>query len=149
MRILLIQNETVDLYAELVASETSRTILRFYRPGRVHCGVVVTTASLGSALSLISELRWYIRRYVREVLFEIAPGVYCTQALAEGVYHRDVKLETPWPRRLLYEIVNGRLARTLPMEAGTEVSDYAVGIADASHMIEVWDVPEEAAPRRC
>ncbi len=146
MRILLIQNEAVDLYAEFVASETSRTILRFYRPSRVSCGVMVTTASLGSALSLISELRWYIRRYVREVLFELTPGVYCTQALAEEVYHRDARLEVPWPRRLLYGIQDGRLTHILPLAAGTDASDYAGELEDASHLLEVWDVPGEPAP---
>ena len=71
MNILLIQREGTDLHHTLFASETSRLALRFYHPRKVPSGVYITVATLGSALSLVSELRWYIRRYVRETLFEV------------------------------------------------------------------------------
>ena len=70
MNVLLIQPEGVDLYTTLLKSETSRGALRFYQPDRLEYGIRVRTASLGSALALVSELRWYIQRYVEEVLFE-------------------------------------------------------------------------------
>lgn len=56
MNVLLIQPEGVDLYATLLKSETSREVLRFYQPDRLAYGVRVRTASLGSALALVSEL---------------------------------------------------------------------------------------------
>ncbi|HZD43996.1 MAG TPA: DUF5804 family protein [Methanomicrobiales archaeon] len=147
MRILLIQKDGLDLYATLVASETSRIILRFYRPERVSCGVLITTASLGSALSLASELRWYIRRYMREVLFEIHPAVYCTHTLAEEVYQRDAHLEMPWPARCLYGFKEGRLAIRQPLDAteGKSIEDEALSGMD--HVIEVWSHPSEPAER--
>ncbi len=74
MNILLIQRDGVDLHHTLFASETSRLVLRFYHPKKNSCGVYITVSTLGSALSLVSELRWYIRRYVKETLFEVTPG---------------------------------------------------------------------------
>ena len=62
MDILFLERSGVNLYETLFSSETSRNALRFYRPQAAAGGVMVTTASLGSALSLVSELRWYIRR---------------------------------------------------------------------------------------
>ena len=69
MNLLLIQKEGIDLFSTLLASETSRDILRFYRPERTDCGVVIPNSTLGGSLSLLSEIRWYIRRYVSSVLF--------------------------------------------------------------------------------
>jgi hypothetical protein len=63
MNILLIQRDGVDLHHTLFASETSRMALRFYHPKKKPCGLCITVSTLGSALSLISELRWYLRRY--------------------------------------------------------------------------------------
>ncbi|HQC13462.1 MAG TPA: DUF5804 family protein, partial [Methanoregulaceae archaeon] len=77
MNVLFLPREGVELYQELLSSETSRDALRFYRPAERHGGVMVTMASLGSALSLASDLRWYVRRYMRDVLFEISYAVFC------------------------------------------------------------------------
>ena len=74
MNILLIQRDGVDLHHTLFASETSRMALRFYHPKKKPCGVCITVSTLGSALSLVSELRWYLRRYVKETLFEVKAG---------------------------------------------------------------------------
>ena len=60
MNILLVQREGIDLYHTFFASETSRLALRFYHPKKKPCGVLVTLSTLGSALSLVSEMRWYI-----------------------------------------------------------------------------------------
>ena len=78
MNVLLIQPEGVDLYTTLLKSETSRGALRFYQPDRLEYGIRVRTASLGSALALASELRWYVQRYVEEVLFEPEKDIFCT-----------------------------------------------------------------------
>ena len=93
MRVLFIQKEGVPLHHTLIASETSRRALRFYQPEKMPWGVEISVTSLGSALSLVSELRWYIRRYMTAVLFELTPGIFCSHALSRDVhYQRDVKL---------------------------------------------------------
>jgi hypothetical protein len=139
MNTLLIQRDGVDLHHTLFASETSRLALRFYHPKKVPCGVVIPGASLGSALSMVSELRWYIRRYVREVLFELNKGVYCTHTLAQDVYYeRAVVLDEAWKYRRLYGFKNGQLISAVVMTPGSTVGEYQQDIIGVDTAIEVW-----------
>jgi len=139
MNTLLIQRDGVDLHHTLFASETSRLALRFYHPKKVSCGVVISVTSLGSALSMVSELRWYIRRYVREVLFELNTGVYCTHTLAQDVYYeRAVVLDGAWKYRRLYGFKNGQLISAVVMTPGSTVGEYQQDIIGVDTAIEVW-----------
>jgi len=112
MKILLFGREGTDLYSTLYDSDTSRAMLRFYHPVRHPAGVEITTASLGSALSLVSELRWYIQRYVDEVLLTEDGRVFLTWDLADCVYERGVTLSQPWPHRFRYRIHGGKVYRS-------------------------------------
>jgi len=146
MNILLIQREGTDLHHTLYSSETSRHAIRFYHPKKVSCGVLVSVASLGSGLSLVSELRWYLRRYVRETLFEVEPGIFCTHDLAQETYYeRAAVLAKPWAFRRLYGIIEGKPARRLVMAAGATVQDYAADLAGTERTIEVWCTEDEVA----
>ncbi|MDT8357496.1 MAG: DUF5804 family protein [Methanomicrobiaceae archaeon] len=136
MNLLLIQKPGSDLYSLLLASETSRNILKFYPPERVPHGVSVTSASLGSTLSLVSELRWYIRRYVQEVLFEIGDDLYCTHDLALEIYHRDESLARPWPYRRLLSL--GGETVCVWMEPGKEKKGYLHLLPGDGAILEVW-----------
>jgi len=139
MNTLLIQRDGVDLHHTLFASETSRLALRFYHPKKVPCGVVISVTSLGSALSMVSELRWYIRRYVREVLFELNGGVYCTHTLAQDVYYeRAVVLGDAWKYRRLYGFRNGHLISAVVMTPGSTVEEYQQEVIGVDTAIEVW-----------
>ncbi len=110
MKLLFIRKAPDSLYATLMKSETSRNALRFYRPAELPCGVLIRMASLGSALSLTGELRWYVRRYMVEALFGITSGVYCTYALACEVYdERCTVLTDTWQFSRLYRFREGRL----------------------------------------
>ena len=150
MNILLVQREGVDLYHTLFASETSRLVLRFYHPKKKPCGVSVTLSTLGSALSLVSEMRWYIRRYVREVLFEVSTGVFCTLRLAQDVYYdRTSVLEPGWPFRRLYGFRKGHLISTVLMSPGSTLEEYHQEYIGIDQSIEIWcreDELEEGAP---
>jgi len=84
----------------------------------------IRTASLGSALALVSELRWYIQRYVEEVLFEPEEGIFCSSSLAQQIYERDVKPASPWKYRCLYRI-SDHPVDTIWMDAGTTPQAYA------------------------
>ena len=136
MNLLLIQKPGNDLYSLLLASETSRNILKFYPPERIPYGVRVTSASLGSTLSLVSELRWYIRRYVREVLLEIGDDLYCTHDLALEIYHRDESLARPWPYRRLLSLEGEQVS--VWMEPGDEKKKYLHLLPDGRAVVEVW-----------
>jgi hypothetical protein len=144
MNILLIQRDGVDLHHTLFASETSRIALRFYHPKKKACGVYISVASLGSALSLVSELRWYIRRYIREVLFEVKKGVYCTHILATDVYYeRTVALGDAWAFRRLYGFRHGQLISAVVMAPASTIEEYHQDIIGVDTMIEVWCTQEE------
>jgi len=156
MKILLVEREGTDLYTTLYDSDTSRAMLRFYHPVRHPAGVEITTASLGSALSLVSELRWYLQRYVDEVLFTEDGTVYLTRSLAEVVYERGVTLSRPWPHRFRYRIHGGKVYRSpwsletfggAPPQGPEGTQPPACGTRD--EILEVWSTSSEyAAPDR-
>ncbi len=137
MKILFLAKEDVDLFGTLQDSETSRGILRFYRPERLPYGVRIEVATLGIALSLVSELRWYVRRYMREVLFEVRDRIYCTHLLAREIYEREVTLnEGAFPRHL-YGIRQGRIDRILEFSAADLPPK---GWEEMEEILEVWGV---------
>jgi len=94
MQVIFIPKPGIDLYHTFLQSETSRLILRFYAPKRfAGGGVMVPVATLGSGLSLGSELRWYIRRYTREFLIKTGDGNIISHKLAKEIYDRSL----PYP----------------------------------------------------
>ena len=139
MNILLIQRDGVDLHHTLFASETSRMVLRFYHPKKKSCGVSITESTLGSALSLVSELRWYIRRYVKETLFEVTTGIFCTHILAQDVYYeRTAVLGPAWPYRRLYGFRQGILITRVAMSPGSTIEEYHQEYIGIDRSIECW-----------
>jgi hypothetical protein len=141
MKILLIPREGIRLYHELLASETSRDALRFYRPSETPCGIEITAASLGSALALVSDIRWYVKRYMRGVLFEISPGVYCSHRLAwEIFYDREISLPESWDYRCIYQMKDGRVIRE---ERVLQGSERPLSGTPDSPEIEVWCTEDE------
>lgn len=144
MNILLIQRDGVDLHHTLFASETSRMALRFYHPKKKPCGVGIFVSTLGSALSLASELRWYIRRYVQETLFEVTPKIYCTHALARDVYYeRSSVLEPDWPYRRLYGFRDGKLISRVVMSQKSTIEEYHQEYSGIDQSIECWCTEDE------
>ena len=136
MRLLFLPKEGLDLFQILLDSETSRRVLRFYHPRRSPFGVAVQVGTLASGLSLVSELRWYVRRYVSGVLFEVAPGRYATLALTSQVYYgRELRLHEPWEARQLWAARNHAIER-IELEPGEEVT----APEGADEVLEVWDV---------
>jgi hypothetical protein len=148
MRLLFLPKEGLDLFRTLLDSETSRRVLRFYHPRRSPFGVAVEVATLSSGLSLVSELRWYVRRYVSGVLFEVAPGRYATLALASQVYYgRELRLHEPWDvRRLLVARTGGVERREL--ESDADAGECAAECEGADEVLEVWDVVADELPLR-
>lgn len=138
MRVLFLPRGNVDLYAILQASETSRGILQFYEPRNLLYGVEITATSLGTALSLVSELRWYIRRYMRKVLFALQDEIYGTLDLAREIYDRDIPLSTEWPYRDLYVITRGRLSAILELPEGMDKISFLSDADPEALFLEVW-----------
>ncbi|MDK2974691.1 MAG: hypothetical protein PWP08_1062 [Methanofollis sp.] len=121
MHLILIQRDGIDLYTTFFASETSHAILRFYRPQKEPYGVSVRVVSLGAALSLAAELRWYLKRYVALALFEMAPGRCCTLAYARAIEQREVDPDRPPEQRVSVVFPGGRPVVTEGSDGGLEV----------------------------
>lgn len=138
MKVLLLPEPDVDLYDTLLSSETSRNILRFYEPKRIPSGVLINVSSLGIALSLISELRWYVQRYIRLVLFEIFEDIYGTHALADEIYRRDIQLERNWHDRVLLGIKGGMIARAVQLGPHIPRQAYEKNFEEMDAVLEVW-----------
>ena len=141
MKVLFLPKSGVQLFHVLLTSETSRDALRFYRPIETVCGVEIGMASLGSALTLAADLRWYVKRYMRGVLFEIAPGVYCSQRLAREVYFdRSVTLGDSWEFRLIFRMRGGQVVREEQVLPGAV---RPCSGTTESPEIEVWCTEDE------
>lgn len=145
MDVLFLARRGVDLYHTLLASETSRHILRFYQPRKLPCGILLHVASLGSALSLTGEMKWYRQRYMREMLFHVEEGIYCSHALGKEIYYeRDATLDPEWGFRKLYAFREGKLRNIVVMDAGIPAEDYRKEMqGTADRFLEVWCMPEE------
>lgn len=137
MLLICIGKPGVDLYRTLSDSETSRHILRFYHPKELEAGISVEVSTVSSGLSLLSELRWYIMRYMQEVIIEDTEhGVYLTQSLAREAYDsRSITLSTAWETRFRICVTETgdilRLPEGIPEPDGV-VTAYAV-----------WGLPDE------
>jgi len=149
MNIFFLQREGINLYHTLHESETSRNALRFYHPKEWPGGVIIPIKSLVSGLSIAGELRWYIRRYMQDVLFEFPGGNYCTLAFARQIYYdREIKPEEDWPFRRLYVIRNGHLISAEPITQGFIGGDIPVFSPGLTRFL-VWSTEQECLePRR-
>lgn len=146
MQVIFIPKSGVPLFETLLASETSRDALRFYQPVKTPSGVQISMATMGGALSLASDLRWYVRRYMYDVLFELPEGVYCTRALAKELYFsRAAILHTRWKFRRLYAMTDGQLLSDdpLPVIRGKPVPG-SLPTLENEVILEVWCTEEES-----
>ncbi|MDO9540008.1 MAG: DUF5804 family protein [Methanocalculus sp.] len=115
MMVIFIPKPGIDLYRTFLQSETSRLILRFYAPHRrAGGGVEVPVATLGSGLSLTSELRWYIRRYTTDLLFQTRDGLLISHKLAREIYDRILPYPgEDWCHRYTCTVVSDDAINTL------------------------------------
>lgn len=145
MRVLFIPKVGVALYETLLSSETSRDALRFYRPVQAPAGVQISMATMGGALSLASDLRWYVRRYMHEVLFELPEGMYCTRALAQEIYYgRAAILHKSWKFRRIYTLKEGNLVSDDPLPSAKRMGSSLQQVDEEQGVvIEVWCTKEE------
>ena len=136
MLLVCLQKPGVDLYRTLSESETSRHILRFYHPKEEPFGISLDVSTVSSALSLTGELRWYIMRYIREVLIEDEEhGVFLTQALAREAYDlRSVNLVDGWDVRFRVCVTEDgeilRIPEAVPEPDGVITSFDVWGLAE-------------------
>ncbi|MFC6835636.1 DUF5804 family protein [Halomarina ordinaria] len=113
--VCLVGNEDCDLRYELLSRETSREALSTYRLQRpFENSVAVETISLGSAVSLLNDLNWYLVRFAEAALV-LEPSVS----------------ETEWLSRALAGAI--REGSVVPEESGTYLKVYGLArAADAA-----------------
>ncbi len=138
MNLILIQKSGVDLYSILYTSETSRGILKFYRPVRLDYGVLIENMTLGNSLSLISEISWYVKRYMTEVLLELSPDLFCSHAFSTDIYTRNSKLKETWEYAKLIGIKNGEVLDELWISPHSSIEDYPKFCEAMDTVLEVW-----------
>lgn len=137
MHIICAAKPGINLHQTLADSETSRHILRFYRPLDLGWGVRIDVSAVSSALSLASELRWYILRYTSAFLIEDSEhGIYLTRELASKAYEeRSVQLGPDWKYAYKIVVFEGGGSERFPNQAALP--------ADAADVFSVWGTERE------
>jgi len=106
-----------NLQVELMGYETARKALAQYdfeQP--FENSVAVRTVSLGSAVSLLNDLNWYLVRLVDLALIQepsISEDEWLTRNLARQVRDGDVRPEETDEYRAIYGLENGRLVEPM------------------------------------
>ena len=121
MQVVCIAKPGVNLFQTLTDSETSRHILRFYHPEDIRYGVRTNVSTVSSALSLLSELRWYLMRYTAVSLIEdVEHSVYLTRELAGKVYEeRSVQLGGTWEHSFRFAVTENGESFKVPIGVDT------------------------------
>lgn len=135
MNVLLIQKPGILLFKELRLSETAWHAIRFYDPIELQIGCYIRISTIANALSLISDLKYFIRRYTGDHLLEISQGVYCTSALGRRMYlDRNHEFSESWPYRFRYQIDQDNTIIRRKTEEGKLDSEFEKG----RYLLEVW-----------
>jgi hypothetical protein len=111
--VLVVGRDGADLPADLYAYETARTALSPYEVREPFANAVgVETISLGTAVSLLGDLDWYLARLADAALVRepsVHPDEWLTRPLAEAVRDGRVDPDETGDRVLLYRVEDGRL----------------------------------------
>ncbi len=141
-RVCLVGSEDVNLRYELVSRETAREALATYDLSEPYENTVaLETISLGSAVSLLNDLNWYLVRYA-DAAWVLEPSVseseWLSRELATAIRDDDVdpegsgrylrmygvvEDETDGTRRLVEPMFVARTGRSLPEYDLREVDD--------------------------
>lgn len=126
MNLLLISKPGIPLLRSLRESETAWDAIRFYGPVGLSIGVYIPVSTLAGALSLASDLRFFLKKYTSDHLFQIKPGVYYTAALTRSRYlNRSDEVSEDWPFKLVYWVENlGKVIRVRKEEWNIEEMLY-------------------------
>ncbi|MDR2854848.1 MAG: hypothetical protein LBV40_01640 [Methanomicrobiales archaeon] len=109
MDLLLLAKPGVHLYSLLHNSDTAWHAIRFYDHVNLGYGVLISVSGSVAALTLASDVRYYIRRYVSYHLFrtEHTVQMYATPALVTSRYlHRADSFHDGWNYRLILTVTD-------------------------------------------
>ena len=116
-RVCLVGDDDVNLRYELLSRETSRAALSTYDLTEPYENCVAAdTVSLGSAVSLLNDLNWYLVRFSRDALV-LEPSIHDEEWLSRSLARevRDGAVDPDETGRLLkvYGVDDGRLVEPM------------------------------------
>tara|TARA_B110000263_G_C15258491_1_gene487634 strand:- start:356 stop:838 length:483 start_codon:yes stop_codon:yes gene_type:complete len=102
--------ENLDLFNILMAHETPKQILSLHNVTiPFENSIDISTISLGSSLSLLNDLRWYLSRYVSEVLI-LEPSVdekeWLSRKLATSIRNNELSIQKSKKFLKIYSIIS-------------------------------------------
>ncbi|MFC7199103.1 DUF5804 family protein [Halospeciosus flavus] len=107
-RVCLVAKEGVDLRTDLFSYETARKALATYDLSEPWANAVAAdTVSLGSAVSLLNDLDWYLARLVDDVLVRepsVSPHEWLSRPLARQIRDGDVSHDEVVNRLKVYGV---------------------------------------------
>lgn len=147
-----IVGEDEDLHEDLLSYENARRALSAYEVAEPYVNaIVVETISLGTAVSLLNDLDWYLARVAEDALIRessIAEEEWLSRAVASAVRDGDLDPAKWGPTRKLYGVLEeeredapGRTQHRLvePM--------YVTGAGDSIPAYDLHDVVDTVVVR--
>lgn len=147
-----IVGEDEHLHEDLVTYETANRALSAYDVAEPYVNaIVVETISLGTAVSLLNDLDWYLARVAEDALVRdpsISETEWLSRSVASAVRDGDLDPTATGPTRKLYGVVEeepedapGRTQRRLvePM--------YVTGTGDSVPAYDLHDVVDTVVVR--
>lgn len=133
-RVCFVGAEDVQLRYELLSSETARAALAAYDLEEPwENTVAVSTVSLGAGVTLVNDLGWYVRRYMRDVILldpSVSDREWLSVALARAIRDGTQLPSETGSLLKIYGVEDGRLVE--PM--------YAQRVAETPPTYDLRDV---------
>jgi hypothetical protein len=141
MKLLIIGKPGIRIFSEFRQSETAWHAIRFYEPVDSGEYISLIVPGIANALSLIADLKYFIRKYAADTFYEFKTGTYCTVGLAKSWYQsRHLKYDDTWKWVLIYSFFNDGTSSI--GIAGSEEGE-GPGEDPAGLRLEVWCTPAE------
>jgi hypothetical protein len=143
-RVCLVGDDDVELRYELVSRETAREALATYELQEPYRNTVaLETVSLGSAVSLLNDLNWYLVRFASEALV-LEPSVSDEEWLSRGLAAavRDGELAPDETDRFLkvFGVADDELLEPMFVtRTGPELPDYDLHEVDETLVVRVTE----------
>ncbi|MFC7154651.1 DUF5804 family protein [Halomarina halobia] len=147
--VCLLGADDCDLRYELLSRETSREALSTYRLNRpFENSVAVETISLGSAVSLLNDLDWYLVRFAEAALVlepSVSGAEWLSRALAEAVREGSVPPEESGRYLMVYGLETAEDGAARPVEpmyvtrTGPQLPEYDLREVEETMVVRITE----------
>lgn len=156
-RVCLVGSTDCDLHTELFSRETARDALSTYRLEQPYANTLaLETIGLGSAVSLLNDLNWYLVRFTeRSLVLEpsLSESEWLSRALATDIRENEIDPENCGTYLMVFDVEsadeNGEPPRLgEPSFVSRPDEDTAVGGDNATERMVVRITESEYEARR-